>query len=297
MIAMAVRRRPVQPNGFFGQQHLARQLCRLMAPGNAHNVIFAGPSGTGKTTAALMVAAGSLCLPEEGRPCLQCRSCVDVKRGINAAHHFVDCAHQGGKEDIDYLLQQETGRAPVDAPCHQIILDEADLLSRSAQSSLLVPTQDTAGYRRFLLTCTDPEALSRPLRDRCRIVRLDDPNQSEAVQFLEETTREENIAIEYGAIDLLAAACRGYRNLLETLEAAADLANGAPIDADLLRTKVLRDRSTVLLEYLSELASGDVERQRELLDQCSLSAIEKVRGLRDILAHLRVHHTGPRLSR
>ena len=297
MVAMSIRRRPAQPNSFFGQEDLARQLNRLMAAGNAHNVIFAGPSGTGKTTAAMMVAGGSLCSAVGERPCLKCRACLDVARGVHAAQHFVDCAHQGGKEDIDHLFQQETGHAPIDAACHQIILDEADLLSRSAQSALLIPTQDTAGYRRFLLTCTDPEALIRPLRDRCRIVRHDDPNQSEAVQFLEETTREENIAVEDGAIELMAAACRGYRNLLETLESAADLANGAPIDADLLRTKVLRDRSTVLLEYLSELASGDVERQRELLDQCSLSAIEKVRGLRNILAHLRVHHTGPRLTR
>ena len=53
----------------------------------------------------------------------------------------------------------------------------------------------------------------------------------------------------------------------------------------------------LVLDYLAEVAGGNVERQLAILDECSLTAPEKVRAIREMLAHLRIRYTGRRTPR
>ena len=292
MLTLPNRRRPRRLLQIAYQPDVIHPLRRGIASGRRPHIIFAGASGTGKTTTALCLGLEQLCTAAGERPCLVCADCLAFERGSHPAFHLVDCQHHGRKDDIEFLLEQETGREPVGASHHYIVLEEADGLSRAAQSGLLVALQSTTSHRQFVFTCIDPETLIRPLRDRCRVFRLDLPDHGQALAFIRQVAVEEDIDIDGPALDLLAATCRGYRNLLEILEAAVDLAVGIRIDAGFLRRTVLRDRSAILLDYLSAVASGDIGLQLALLDECELGATEKVRAIRDILVHLRVHYTG-----
>ena len=297
MYPLAIRRRPRDLREVHGQNELVGVLSRIMASDARPHFIFGGASGTGKTSIALALAAAEFCSADGDRPCHECDACLLVAQQNHPALHIVNCAHQGGKEDIGFLLTEETGREPVGARRHLVILEEADKLSLAAQSALLVPLQETTGHRQFIFTCIDPNALIRAARDRCRTFRLELPNETEAVRFLQIAVKDEEIDAEDAALDLMAANCRGYRNLLETLETAAGLAGDAQISTALLRRTVLRDRSAVLLEYLGAVAAAQVDRQLALLDACALTAPEKVRAIREILAHLRTRFTGRRRAR
>lgn len=295
--AFTMTRRPRSLERFHGSTNIFGALSQMMATDDQRHLIFSGASGVGKTSTALWIASAVLCKADNDRPCLECSSCLSVERQSHQALHVINCAQEGGKEDIEFLLTEETRHEPVAARRHVIIFEEADQLSRPAQYALAVPLQETAGHRQFLFTCIDAEALIRPVRDRCRHFRFELPTHLQSMQYLREAADEEEIQVNDAALDLIAVFCRGYRSLLETLDAAASLACGSPIDPALLRRTVLRDRSAALLDYLAEVAGGNVERQLAILDECSLTAPEKVRAIREMLAHLRIRYTGRRTPR
>ena len=71
------RQRPKKFSEMVGQEHVSRTLSQALAQGKiAHAYLFCGPRGTGKTTAAKILARALNCerypAPE---PCGQCRPC------------------------------------------------------------------------------------------------------------------------------------------------------------------------------------------------------------------------------
>lgn len=291
MHSFALRRRPRRRSEIEGNEDIIGSLPGCIPGGSRQHLTLCGSSGAGKTTTALVVAAEQLCLASEGQPCLICIGCLTREEGTNPAFHIVDCHHHGSKEDIEFLLDEETGREPLGASHHVIVFEEAGALSLAAQSGLLVALQSTTAHRQFIFTCIDPDALLRPLRDRCRVLRLELPDYPRALAFLERVAAQEKIAIDTPALELLAVASRGYRNLLENLETAAKLAGDRSIDAPLLRRTVLRDRSAIILDYIEAVADGDIDRQLALLDESALTAPELLRSIREVLVHLRLRST------
>ncbi len=295
MESMVNRRRPHCLAEIEGNEDLIGSLTRGVAAGSRKPLILSGASGTGKTSIAFALAAEHLCRVPGGLPDIDPERFKAMVGGSNPAFHLFDCQRESGKDDIEYLLDQETGREPVGASHHVIVMEEADGLKRAAQSALLVALQSTTAHRQFIFTCIDPEALIVPLRDRCAVYTLEVPDFQQSLAFLGKVAAEEKITIDRPALELLAAGCSGYRNLQEILETVAGLAVGKCINAELVRRTVLRDRSTIILDYLEAIAEGRIDHQRELLAECRLSAPEFVRSIRDVLVHLqlrRIRHRG-----
>ena len=69
--------RPINFNEMVGQEHITRTLKNQIISGRiGHAYLFNGGRGTGKTSAAKIMARAVNCLnPQDGEPCNECEIC------------------------------------------------------------------------------------------------------------------------------------------------------------------------------------------------------------------------------
>lgn len=126
--------------------------------------LFAGPTGSGKTTAARILATSLQCGHQEvfGRPCLECQkafSSLDIFE-INASE-------VSGVEAIGRIAQGSAYHPRPPSKYRVYILDESQRLSSDAQGLLLKYVEDTPASTTWIFCTTHPQKLLAALRGRC----------------------------------------------------------------------------------------------------------------------------------
>ena len=92
-------------------------LKKLMASENLpHAFLFSGPKGTGKTSAARILAKIINCehLTKGREPCGECEQCVSISKGNNMDIIEIDAASHRGIDDIR-TLRESVKLAPTQA--------------------------------------------------------------------------------------------------------------------------------------------------------------------------------------
>lgn len=187
---------PENFSALMGRRFLLNQLMRPVTSGRVnHAQIFEGPRGTGKSSAAHLVAKAVNCTGTGNRPCGVCPSCLRYKEGspLGLTEVFPD-----GKsvkiEQIravtdDILIKPESGMKCV-------IIHEADRMTEAAQNSLLKTLEEPPEYALFMLLTESSAALLPTIRSRCVLIRFA-PLEHEGVrQLLESRGIDADIALE-----------------------------------------------------------------------------------------------------
>src|SRR5262245_35692276 len=160
------RYRPRRFSELRGQDHVVRVLRNAVREDRVgHAYLFSGPRGTGKTSAARILAKVLNCeRPVDGEPCCECASCLAVEAGTSFDVHELDAASNNGVDDIRELIERASlgmaGRRKV------YILDEVHMLSRAAESALLKTLEEPPEHVVFVLATTDPQKVSPTIRSR-----------------------------------------------------------------------------------------------------------------------------------
>ena len=148
-----------------------------------HAILLVGPTGVGKTTLALDLAAGLLCgAPEPAdRPCGACRACrlvrsdghPDVHRlGPEGAGRQVVIGGPGARARGVRDLLSELALLPVEGGARVALIESADRMNEDAQAAILKTLEEPpAGI--VLILCADAEEPILPtIRSRCARLRL-----------------------------------------------------------------------------------------------------------------------------
>ena len=149
-----------------GQEHVVRALRNAVANdrgGQAY--MFSGPRGTGKTSAARILAKVLNCTnPHDGEPCCECDACLAIERGTSFDVLELDAASNNGVDNIRELIE----RAAMGNPGrHRVfILDEVHMLSAGAEAALLKTLEEPPPHVVFVLATTDPQKVSETIRSR-----------------------------------------------------------------------------------------------------------------------------------
>ena len=156
-----------------GQDRATALLLRAVASGRlAHAILFDGPDGVGKRSAALGLAL-ALCCPVE--PQQGCGTC-DVCRRILAGQHpdvrvLVPETNQFLIEQAKDIVALASTR-PHEAPARVLIVDQADCLNPSAANCLLKTLEEPLAGNFIVLVTAAPARLLPTIRSRCQRVRF-----------------------------------------------------------------------------------------------------------------------------
>lgn len=198
------------PAELIGCVPILRGLWRAAREGRLpHALLFHGPAGIGKFTAALRLAQGLLCAePTDAGPCGACRPCKQCLSGNHLDLFVLDVAHEDVPEDrrqehirLDRIVRR-SGPSAWDGPVIEeflalraaqggwraIVVREAERLRHSqneAQNALLKVLEEPGERVLWLLETERPEALLPTVRSRCVLVRLEPPPEREGIALLE----------------------------------------------------------------------------------------------------------------
>jgi DNA polymerase III subunit delta' len=203
-----------------------------------HALLLVGPRGVGKSTLALDLAAGLLCLDDDpaGRPCRECRACRKVERGDHPDVHLV--APEGAGEQIRIgqvqALVTELALLPLEGRVRIAIFEAAHRLNPDAQNALLKTLEEPPPGACIVLCADDASTLLPTVLSRAARLRLGPLPIADVTRLL----------IERGAADpaaarALAVAAGGRPGIAIRLAARPETALGRPRVArrllDLLR--------------------------------------------------------------
>ncbi len=173
---------------FEGQsQHIARLQKEFSRHEEAHAYLFAGPSGTGKRSVALLCAAARLCRGEE-KPCGACGPCRRVFAGTHPDVHIL--LPEKGKRDIGVGVMREAlseaSVRPLEGEGKLFLVPEADRMNPQAQNALLKTLEEPPEDTVFLLSASRPAALLPTILSRVRLIRFHPLSAEDASKRLQE---------------------------------------------------------------------------------------------------------------
>src|SRR5574344_1460438 len=144
--------RPQTFEEIFGQEHITKTLKnQLIANRVGHAYLLTGSRGTGKTSAAKILARAINCLnPKDGEPCNECEICKAALSGSLTDIVEMDAASNNSVEDIR-LIREEVNFLPTKAKYRVYIIDEINMLSTGAFNALLKTLEETPEHVKFIL--------------------------------------------------------------------------------------------------------------------------------------------------
>lgn len=199
--------RPKRLDEIVGQQEIVSRLKSFVEKKSLQNLLFAGPAGTGKTTAALCIARELF--GDAWRQNLLELNASD-ERGIDTIRTKVK----------DYARTRPIG----DVPYKIILLDESDALTADAQHALRRTMEMFTHSTRFILDCNFSSRIIEPIQSRCAIFRFRRLSEKEIEQMFKRIAREEKLTLTPEAIKAIIYVSEGdMRRAINVLQAAAAL--------------------------------------------------------------------------
>ena len=212
--------RPLNFSEMVGQEHIVRTLKnQIIANRVGHAYLFNGSRGTGKTSAAKILARAINCLnPKDGEPCNECEICKGALSGSLTDIVEMDAASNNSVEDIR-SIREEVNFLPTKAKYRVYIIDEVHMLSTGAFNALLKTLEEPPEHVKFILATTEPQKLPATILSRCQRFDFKKIPNEDIIKRLELICKESDIDITEEALNIIAVLSEGaMRDALSILE-------------------------------------------------------------------------------
>ena len=280
--------RPKSFDDLVGQDAVVRTLRSALSTGRlAHAYLFSGPRGSGKTSAAKIMARCIDCvLGPTPDPDNTCENCLAILAGTALDVVEIDAASNRGIEEIR-ALREAVKFAPASMRYKVFIIDEAHMLTREGANAFLKTLEEPPPHVVFILATTAPEALPPTILSRCQRYAFRRIPVSTMIERMRAIADAENIPIDDAALGAIAyRADGGLRDALTMLEQVAAYAGG-PVDAATVDAAFGTTGRAFARDLVAALLAGDAARGLRTVDEASDAGADMLGLIRGTIGEFR----------
>ncbi len=201
----AEKYRPRSLDEIVNQEEIVRRLKKFVEEKNMPHLLFVGPPGTGKTTAAHALAHDLY--------------------GENYRQYMLElnASDERGIETIRTKVKEfARSRTPPGVPFKIVLLDEADNMTADAQQALRRLMEMYTATTRFILIANYPSKIIEPIQSRCAVFRFTPLKKEDVVARLKWICEREHCEYDEEALETIYEISEGdMRKAINILQAAA----------------------------------------------------------------------------
>lgn len=276
------RRRPQKFSDMTGQDHITRTLSNALSTERlAHAYLFSGPRGTGKTTAAKILARAMNCVDYPSpEPCGKCPSCLNIGAGVSIDVIEMDAASNRGIDEIREL-RERSRFASGESRFKVYIIDEAHMLTPEACNAFLKTLEEPPQNVVFILATTDPSRLPSTIVSRCQRFDFHLLTVNQIRERLELILKEEGWQADNEALVLISRLADGsLRDALGTLEQCSAYGE-EHITAEHVRIVTGATRAATIETLLKAAVENDLDSGLVVIEEVVFSGRDLNLFLRD----------------
>jgi DNA polymerase-3 subunit gamma/tau len=288
-LVLARKYRPSTFSEVVGQDHVTRTLTNAFASHRVHHAfLFCGPRGCGKTTVARIVGKALNCLVSTtGEPCGTCEACASIGNGSAVDYQEMDGASNRGIDAIRELTEAVRYQ-PAILKKKVYVIDEVHMLTTEAFNALLKTLEEPPPHVTFVLATTEPHKLPNTILSRCQRYDFKLVPASRLAQHLASIFKQEQLAVDAGAISLLVRESGGsVRDALSLCDQIISYVGDAKIsEQHVAEVLGVADRS-LTRTLVSSLAAGDAGAALAAVESAIERGVDEVQLARAIVRYLR----------
>ena len=230
--------------------------------------LFSGMRGTGKTTAARILAKALNCVHgPTPTPCNACEECLAILEDRSIDVLEIDGASSGGIDQIR-TLRESLKYKPLRSRTKVIIIDEVHQVTGPAFNALLKTLEEPPPNTVFIFATTEFNKVPATIVSRCQHFEFKKISRKEIINHLMGIAKEEGITISPGALGLIADASEGSLRDAQSLLDQAVAFSGEIVNDEELKEILGSIGSDLLFEASSVVLEERPAAVFPLVDRC-----------------------------
>ena len=240
----------------------------------SHAYLIEGPSGSGKHTLALELAAAMNCERRGESGALPCHSCNNCRR--ITAREFPDVKYLAKAKDKATIgvsevsdFKEDMYLSATEAEYKIYVIESADLMTPQAQNSLLITLEEPPRNVVIMLLCEQADKLLTTIRSRVQYIAMSRFTSEEVEAYVTEHSAEarrlqSTDKKRLDSIVLAADGCIGQALRLTDPRLAEENERRRSVTEGIVREMVAKASYASLLSAMNELSQKRAELSAEL---------------------------------